>query len=144
MTPRSQCNNTPSSMSSDKASFSPLEIISTLLSHPEYSRVVLFSVLRGLKDYSVQQRINFSLFYRNPWCKMLNELSRLVSQRIDKLRPPDGQIQSTFHVMLKDISVLKAYLLFTNFDRISSSKCGQQEMFIYIQVHGRAISIHLV
>lgn len=45
--------------------------------------------------------------------------------------------------MLKDISVLKTYLHFTHFDSIWSSKCGQQEMFIYIQVHGKAISIHL-
>lgn len=40
-------------------------------------------------------------------------------------------------------SVLKAYLLLTYFDGTCLSKCGQQEMFIYIQVHGKAISIHL-
>lgn len=53
LTPHSRCNNTPSTMSSDKVSFSPLEIINILLSHPENSRVVLFCVLRELKDYSV-------------------------------------------------------------------------------------------
>lgn len=74
---------------------------------------------------------------------MLNDLSKvsqLENQHLNSdLQIP--QIQGTFCTMLKDISTLKVCLLFTYFDGIRLSKYGQQEMFIYIQVHGKAISI---
>lgn len=72
------------------------------------------------------------LFYRAEiHGAVLNDLQANQLEN-NKLRSPNAQIQCTLHIMLKHISVLKAYWLFTYFDSIWSSKWGNRKcLFIY-------------
>lgn len=76
---------------------------------------------------------------------MFNDLSQVCQLKNQHSNSEDLEphMQGTFHIRLKDMSVLEAHLVLTYWHGIQLSNWGQQEMFIYVQVHGKSISIQL-